>query len=522
MANEKFIVVLKQIKEIYVKLFFEEPTPDEEIEAKDKFVNLLQDLLDNISGFEDNQDLINKTLKIVEEWDTLDLWFKEVEGLHSNIEKIINIAEETKIEAGKTEDTPIKEEKSKEEPKVNIKEIVTQVSQEFKGEISMLKDHIAELESKLKEKNVTPERKKEKAPVPAAAKASAPKAAPTRSISKLTPPKIVIPTLGQLKKEVQQKASESAKGKVEIVKMPDIEPQKVIDVPIPKEEPAITPVPIKKPSISVVSDKKPKITLVTEEKPKISPVSDKKPKITLVTEEKPKIAPVSDKKPIIAPVSDEKPKISPVSDEKPKISPVSDEKPKISPVSDEKPKITPMSEEKPKISPVSLVAAEESKKEPVIAPINLSEATSVKKKGKDIKLDKVSSSTKLFNVFSAGSGTETKGKPDKGGKRRRGDSPGGSAASSGFMPSSGSEDFARGDSQMAAMAPKDKEKLYQELIAFEGRRYSIEKSQKNLENRYEKGQLDEFEYRQEMDKIKDQFGEITANINQIRKIIQSL
>ncbi len=64
--------------------------------------------------------------------------------------------------------------------------------------------------------------------------------------------------------------------------------------------------------------------------------------------------------------------------------------------------------------------------------------------------------------------------------------------------------------------------MYQNLIALEGKRYSIEKTQKESEKRYKDGQIDDVAYKQEMDKITREMGKITSRINEIRKVIQGL
>jgi len=498
--NEAFIEVLKKIRVIYINLFYEEPTPDEEIESKEKLVNLLTDLLDNISGFENSQDLISNTLETVKNWDTLDLWFKEVEGLHENIEKILALTEDTKVRKEEAEGVEQKGEEVKVPADLDIKQIVTQVSEEFKGEISKLKDHITELETKLKEKDESLETAKKKTfPAPA------PKRPTTKTKSRLEPPKIVIPQIGAEKKPKERKKPES-------VKTVEIKPLQIELPKPPDKDKKLTPLPDKVISISKVQETKPKIAPVKSEIPIITPVSDKKPIITPAAEEKPKITPVSDKKPKITPVTEEKPKITPVSDKKPKITPIIEEKPKITPVSDQKPKITPIVSEESPSSDEELAAI----------PANLEAATARKKESDQEKLDKVSSATKLFNVFSGAAGNEEEVGQEKR-TRKRGEAPGAAAVSVPPIEKPISSSISEGNLVLTPdMLPKDKDKLYQELIALEGRRYSIEKTQKNLENRLEKGQLDEMEFQEEMDKVKAQFGEITSSINEIRKIIQDL
>jgi len=141
-AQEKFVDAIEHIKEIYTNLYEKEPSPDEEIKAKEDLIFRLKQLLDNISGFEDKQQIIQDTLEIVEIWDTLDLWFKEVENLPENIKKIIEYREERRPKEEEKEEGLRPEEKIEPSPVFDIKKIISQVSDEFKGEISKLKDHI--------------------------------------------------------------------------------------------------------------------------------------------------------------------------------------------------------------------------------------------------------------------------------------------------------------------------------------------------------------------------------------------
>jgi len=70
--------------------------------------------------------------------------------------------------------------------------------------------------------------------------------------------------------------------------------------------------------------------------------------------------------------------------------------------------------------------------------------------------------------------------------------------------------------------PKDKDTLYQELIALEGRRYSLEKNFKEIEKSYNMGSIDDFEYKSQSDALKGNLDNITSRINRIRRIIASM
>ncbi|MBY9018178.1 MAG: hypothetical protein KGD66_05025, partial [Candidatus Lokiarchaeota archaeon] len=70
--------------------------------------------------------------------------------------------------------------------------------------------------------------------------------------------------------------------------------------------------------------------------------------------------------------------------------------------------------------------------------------------------------------------------------------------------------------------PVDKDALYQELIALEGKRYAVEKGYKELEASYDKGSIADTQYKQKNVEIKTKMLQITDRITTIRRIISSL
>jgi len=70
--------------------------------------------------------------------------------------------------------------------------------------------------------------------------------------------------------------------------------------------------------------------------------------------------------------------------------------------------------------------------------------------------------------------------------------------------------------------PSDKDSLYQELIALEGKRYSLEKSYKELEKSYHTGFLDDIDYTTRSAELRGNLEEITSRINKIRRVISTL
>ncbi|NVM36915.1 MAG: hypothetical protein HWN81_15060, partial [Candidatus Lokiarchaeota archaeon] len=156
--EEKFESIIQEIKDIYLFLTQQEPTPDDEIEAREKLLNKIQSLRAvNSPKVGDNVSLFEETLIKLEKWDTLELWFIESE-LPEYIKKIINITEELpenqlKYEYQESLTTKLREDLDT--ASVDIDQIVDKVSDKFKGEIEDLKHEIDGLKLELEKKDET-------------------------------------------------------------------------------------------------------------------------------------------------------------------------------------------------------------------------------------------------------------------------------------------------------------------------------------------------------------------------------
>ncbi len=477
MAQEKYTEAIKEIKEIFIKLFEEEPTPDEEIEAKEDLLNFLRQLLNNISGFENKEDLIQDTLKIVENWDTLDLWFKEVNGLTENIKKLIEYREKSEIKKKIEEFIQESDEETETTPEFDIKETISQVSDDFKGEISKLKNYISDLEKKLGEKDreIKDVKKKPSTRAPPEFPVKAKKK------SRLQPPKVIIPKIGA---PLIQRKKESAPRKEEKVETKELQKIKA-----PKIE--IAPILDEKPKIGIVSSKKSHFTPLPKKKNKIGGES-----VIQSTEE---------------PVSTKKPKITHVSAEEIEVTSKEEEKVKVLPFSDTISKTEPSSAKKMKISNIPEGETTPIPKKPKITPVKLEELNISSTTGDQTEEQKRISSKKLYNVFSSASSVETKSKQK--GQKKVIESTQETLTSGSIISTQKSQE---------GSFTYNKDKLYQDLIVLEGKRYSIEKTQKESETKYKKGELDDLAYKREMDKIRAHMGKITSKINEIRKVIQGL
>ncbi|MFX0176491.1 MAG: hypothetical protein ACFE85_09705 [Candidatus Hodarchaeota archaeon] len=309
----------------------------------------------------------------------------------------------------------------------------------------------------------------------------------------------------ELKKELEKKdatlASMSHKKKVE-----KITPKKESRLPPPKIK---IPV-IKKPSVT------PKISSVTKPKEEKSI----KEKLTTIPQEShveptklemQQLTPIPKKTPTITPIIIEEPKDRPLITEKRKVTPVIMEKPLDVPKSPKTSDKISVSMEKPKIASVRIEEIESesiqsSAKDLFNVFASVGEKTSVKSKSK------TEIEQKIINIEK----DEVKVKEANISKEKNEVSP--------FI------DFNSGrpstdnifETSQAEELPSNKDTLYQELIALEGRRYSLEKNFKELDLSYNKGSIAESEYKKQNSILKKRLNDITTRINHIRRIISSI
>jgi hypothetical protein len=415
-GEEEFRAIIQEIKEIYLDLTGGEPTPDDEIEARKKLMEKIQ-RLKTVNSLEvgANMNLFEKTLELLEDWDTLELWFTESE-LPEFIQKIITIIDKTlKVEKREEKEEKIEAaETNSVSSQIDIGEIVDKVSEQFKGEIETLKERIELLKEELEKKD--------------------------EKLDKVSNHKIV-------KKIIPQKESKLPPPTIKIpsIKTPNISPK------VEQKRVSLTEKIKERIETKVVESKEPKFTPLPKEKPKIS---------TNVIEEPLKESKVS--KP-------ENPDF--ISNLKPKITSVSVEE-----VEEEHIK----SSGEDLFNVFSSVGGKEADKFTSSTPKLETIESKEMKQNKDTTTEKVASSFIDFNASKSKS-------------------------------SSNIEEIAT-----------DKDTLYQELIALEGRRYSLEKNFKDLDKRYTKGSIDDFEYKSESDDLKIKLSDITSRINKIRRIIASL
>ena len=492
--EEKFKSIIQEIKEIYLFLTQQEPTPDDEIEAREKLIDKIQ-TLKTVNSFHvgSNMRLFEDTLNKLDNWDTLELWFIESE-LPEYIQKIISITDEIpEIQPVEeyTEPPTNRLREDLEKASLDIDEIVGKVSEQFKGEIDDLKQEIDVLKIELEKKDETLKKVSQKRVIK--------KITPKKDV-KLPPPKIKIPVIKTPEKPPQIKAPSESKAEkpkvmtgiksIEQVQSKIEEELEKLKAPIPEssEPPTLSEIPKKPDSILDILDES-ETPSRPSEPPKFTEMPEKPKKSTLISEiieidvsEEGKEIPFIIKEP-------EKPEIIEKSEfvEKPKITSVSIEEVEADSV---KPSGTEL------FNVFSSVGDKTSEKLPKLdeafsqLPVKEKKKKEDKKKKKEEKAEKKKTETMPFIEFS------------------------------GTPPEISSYD--EYETSAAEELPSDKDSLYQELIALEGKRYSLEKNFKEVEKSYNTGSIDDLEYKKQSDELRVKLEGITSRINKIRRFISSL
>ncbi|MCW4032754.1 MAG: hypothetical protein NWF08_05110 [Candidatus Bathyarchaeota archaeon] len=497
-AEEKLRTIIQEIKDIFLDLTQGEPTPDDEIEARVNLIEKIQDLK-NIDTFQvgANMRLFEDTLIKLENWDTLDLWFSETE-LPDDIAKVINITDnvpEVEHEEHVEKDISKKAHENLTAVQYDIDKIVDQVSDKFKGEIDDLKEKIDLLKHELEVKDETLKQVSQKKVVK--------KITPKKDV-RLPPPTIKIPSIG--KPEVAPHVR--APIKTETEKSPErigVKSIEQVQAKIEKEIEKLTPIP-------KIDEK----THIYEE------MHEEAKSVLHILED---LEPVPG---ISQPDTDGSSSILDIIDEQ-----ESDSKtlvPKVIEVNTEDSKEPPFTAE---ILPIEEVVPEKKDKSPFIAKKPKVTTVSVEEiESEDIK----SSGMELFDVFnSVGDIPASKPSPSielpsfepvKEKKKKEAKKKKKEPDATKFIDFNAPEPQIPEEEESVSISeqelPTDKDSLYQELIALEGRRYSLEKNFKEIEKSYNSGSIDDFDYRKRGEDLKIRLDEITSRINRIRRIIASM
>ncbi|MFX1323517.1 MAG: hypothetical protein ACFE8N_01065 [Promethearchaeota archaeon] len=498
-AEEKLRAIIQEIKDIYLELTQGEPTPDDEIEARVNLIDKIRDLKD-IDTFQvgANMHLFEDTLNKLENWDTLELWFSETE-LPDYIAKIINITDNVAIDEEVEHFEKVVNQEAHDNlsaVQYDIDKIVDQVSDKFKGEIDDLKHKIDLLKHEIEVKDETIKNSTQKKVIK--------KITPKKDV-KLPPPTIKIPSVG--KPEVAPHVR--APIKAETKKSPEIIGAKSIEkvqAKIEKEIEKLTPIP-------KLEEQQPIYEEMQEEaKSVINVLEDLEPVPSISQPDN-----SSDSASIIDILDEQEsasktlvPKVIEVTAEESKEPPFTTEVLPVKEIVPEKKDTSPFIARKPKITTVSV---EEIENEDIKS--SGTELFDVFNSVGDIPPEKPSASIELPSL------EPVKDKKKKEAKKKKKE-----VETTRFVDFNAPEtEYSKVEEEISISdqeLPKDKDSLYQELIALEGRRYSLEKNFKDIEKSYNSGTIDDFEYKKHTDDLKNRLDEITSRINRIRRLIASM
>ncbi|MFX1601095.1 MAG: hypothetical protein ACFFB6_10910 [Promethearchaeota archaeon] len=499
--EEKYKSIIQEIKDIYIYLTQGEPTPDDEITAREKLIKQIQNLKALKSfNVEANMPLFEDTLNKLNNWDTLELWFVESE-LPENIERIIRITDEVPEFQPEKEikESPIVHlQEDLEAASVDIDQIVDKLSEQFKGEIDDLKQKIEILKLELEKKDETLKQVSQNKVIK--------KIRPKKDI-KLPPPKIKLPVIKKPDQPPQIKApttSDLQKPKITT----GLKKIEEVQIKIEEELEKLKTPPFIEQKLEIEKEDLPK----SQEQIKISEISEDTDAILGIPEEAETPTPLSE--PSEFTEMPEKPKKSALVPEIIEVETPEEEK-KI-PFASKAPKII----EKPEF----IEDVEEPKiiiKKPKITSVSIEE----------VETESIQSTgTELFNVFSSvgekkiedlstrDEAFSTEFMKEKKTTERTDTMP---FVEFGDSKAEISESYEGGISAEEEL-PTDKDSLYQELIALEGKRYSLEKTFKELEKIYSTGAIDDSEYKKQSDELRGKLNGITSKINRIRRVISSL
>jgi hypothetical protein len=471
MSNKENLDLVEQkITDLYLFLTKEEPTPDDEIEAREELISLFSKFK-NLNKDPAKIEIISEIFSDLQEWDTLELWFSET-ILPDKMANLLNMPQqseessEDKFEADKE-----KKEEIKEKQEIDLTDIFSKVSEQFQGEIEGLKGKIEDLQKQLEKKDEKLRSITEKKKIQ--------KISP-RKESRLPPPKIKIPVIKKTILSNQPKIKPS--------------PSKVT---IEKKAKPIAHIPeIEKPTQKVINEQLSPIPFV--------------PEIKLPEIEKEELSPIPKTKPQIEPMVIEESQDIPIITEKRKItSVISEKKPEDN--KEVKLKPAPFIIEKPKISSVNIEEIEQeslkSTSSDLFSVFSSIGSKTPEKKDQKIELREPEVKSQNSNIYSK--------KPELHNENKN------MTTFVGFNDEL-STNQTRSTTPTQDDLGNDKDSLYQELIALEGKRYALEKVYTDLDISYSKGAIADIEFKNQSEKLKYQLDEITSRINSIRRLISSL
>ncbi|MFX0022430.1 MAG: hypothetical protein ACFE9S_08880 [Candidatus Hermodarchaeota archaeon] len=512
--EEKFNSIIQEIKDIYIYLTQGEPTPDDEITAREKLINLIQ-TLKSVKNFnvEANMALFEDTLNKLDSWDTLELWFLESE-LPGDIEKIIKIKDdlpEFEVQAEVKESPTAQMHEDLDTASFDINQIVNKVSEQFKGEIDDLKHKIDVLKLELDKKDESLQKISQSKVIK--------KITPKKDV-KLPPPKIKLPVI----KKPEHPPHIKAPGGIDVEK-----PKKTIGIKSIEQVQSKIEQKIEKEKPSPSLEQIPQIEEQVEDEQIITEIPEEFESILDILEESD--VPSKPSEPSESLNLTEMP-------EKPKRRALVPEIIEIE--TKEEDKKVPFAIEEPEPIEESSVMETEIIEEPTVKEPEFIEKppTIEKPKITEVSIEEIeaeeirSTGTELFNVFSSVGEKSTEKMPTlneafsstaKKAKKKKKEEKSDTMAFVGFNDSQSEiSSFTEPETEVEEELPSDKDSLYQELIALEGKRYSLEKTFKEVEKSYSAGSIDDNEYKNQSDQLRGRLNGITSKINRIRRVISSM
>ncbi|TXT60443.1 MAG: hypothetical protein BAJALOKI1v1_1260002 [Promethearchaeota archaeon] len=600
--EKKSASIVKEIKDLYYFLTEEEPTPDDEIEARKVLIEKLEELKQT-QDYQDQISFIEEILQKLAKWDTLDHWFIET-SIPQDIKKLLEVEEDrssskASIQTDEEKNKAQEEEMGDGEMSVeqtdsstsppDISDIISKVTEEFKGQISSLEEKINNLQQQLvkkdaklseleqkpqkesieveKELTSSPKRESEQKPKPQ-----------SKLKSRLPPLKVEIPKFEIPDKEQEKNKEEEptkikqvdSKKKIKKITVEDLkrdlfdhalqtdemasEESLSLEGGKPPEKPSLESLDIEssleiEDASAVESEKSDDI--ITQMKDILKEeISTKRAEIEIDDQELSEI-PMKDTK---APDQSKTPSASSEQEFIEPIPPPPPEKSKEitepSPEEKESDKInTSQSNEEVESKQTAKTESKEipsdtTKMKPSISiiteeTISKNAQTEQVKKAKSMEpfaqvevqestpKDARSSASELYNVFSSITQKDEIDHKDRKDVKLKSMKKSKSSSSTINEESTAEslveENYIEEISQInVEELPRDKDLLYQELIALEGKRYSLEKTVNKLENRYEKGSIDELEFKNQVQKLQGGLKKITSRISELRGIIKSI
>ncbi|MHA1727869.1 MAG: hypothetical protein ACTSWY_03975 [Promethearchaeota archaeon] len=542
--TEIFLKGLERLEELYYHLI-EEPTPDEEIDARQEMIIIFQELISDLGKDQETtlelKPILQNTLDLIKNWDTLDNWFTEVPELVSCIQEILGISESEKKGVQKVSQIESKEEVTPKEEK-QIK--VETKSSALKEDIKNKPPKTPSINQKIVSNNklITP--------------IESPFISAVETISKESITKLSEAT-------AKPNINIALKDSIETIKSKEVSPEQTANITSKQkviEDLLQQGMKIKKKSSSIRLKPKlkaPKVIIPKVVKPikKIIPKLDK-PKIS---REKPKSSDVKPKSPIIKSISLKKPPV-PKKVAVPKLSKMPKKPNQLLLKTSQMPKFQPKQKNIPQLSQLEAPKRElkSDNKSKVKLKVSIKPEKNVKKKKnilistpfvtppdnnkprlniqaqhiepnvdmgvkivKPVNIKVKNSRNNLFEAF-------TKQKDPLKPKTER------TAPKNEFFNSKivepdvyGSFDTAspRGlvfSKEVKKYQKMNKETLYRELIGLEGRKYAIEKAKKEMRIKFEKELIEKVEYYSALDRVKYDLEHISKKINEIREQIQAL